>query len=56
MTLTFIEKLKRKLGHKVLCDICLKKKVLDLKWCISKEHKVICPECQPNFTGTIISI
>jgi len=45
MTLTFSEKLRKKIGTKVNCDFCHKKKILNTQWRINAERKVACPEC-----------
>lgn len=43
--LTFSEKLRQKIGHKVTCVFCHQKKYLTTQWRINTERKAVCPEC-----------
>lgn len=43
--MTRAEKLSKKIGELVRCDLCNKKKVFNDKWRMAKESLVMCPEC-----------
>lgn len=43
--LTFTEKLRQKLGHRILCDFCNEKKVLTEKWMMTTNKKLCCADC-----------
>jgi len=42
---TLSEKLREKMGHKVLCNLCGKKKLFNENWRMTEGHLVICPDC-----------
>jgi len=56
---TISEKLQDKLGSKVMCDYCKKKKTFNSNWKMSKGSTVVCPDCQPEVLskgGVLVSI
>ena len=59
MTHTLAEKLQEKMGHKIECGFCSKKKILTPQWRMNTGHKIICPTClieKKDIIGTVISI
>jgi hypothetical protein len=48
------ENLLDKVGHKVECDICHKRKEFTDGWMMSMGKIIICPECQPKQKGLIM--
>lgn len=45
MALTKSEKLQKKIGHKIPCEICGEKKVLTPEWKMDIRGRIACPEC-----------
>jgi len=42
---TIAEKLEGKVGHKVQCSICEKRKEFDYRWCMTADKNIVCPGC-----------
>lgn len=59
MTKTISEKLQDRIGKKVECSVCHKRKCLTYRWGIHQFKAPVCPTCQPKVVsqgGIIVSI
>lgn len=49
--LTKSERLINKVGHKITCEHCGKKKILDYRWNMTEDKRLACPSCVKALLG-----